>query len=445
MNRIIPVRFKRGYLILLAVIFAGIFATVSTALVGYVISYGRAERVTVASAQALSVAEGALEAAIAYLNENPSYSGENGTPLGNGMFTIALTSVDSQRKRVTATGYVPDSENPTAVKTIEADVGVNNSVISFHYGIQAGDGGFRLENSQTEVFGNVYSSGSVIGAGGNMIYGDVISAGPDGQVYGIHATSSVYAHSIGKAGYTTTIDGDAYYVTKTNTTVVGALHPNSPDQESVPLPISDEQISEWESFAEAGGTIDTCDSNGNYTISTSVSLGPKKILCNLIIKSSGGILTVTGPIWVTGNISAETGPTIRIDPALGSENVAIIADNPADPNGSGRIEIGQSTIFQGSGAPNSFVFLISQNRSAESGGDEIAIEMGQGASALVAYASHGLITLEQKVSVKEATGYRIKLSQSANVIYDSGLPSAVFQSGPGGSWTFVPGTYAITR
>jgi len=64
---------------------------------------------------------------------------------------------------------------------------------------------------------------------------------------------------------------------------------------------------------------------------------------------------------------------------------------------------------------------------------------------LVAYAAHGLIPLANSVSLKEVTAYKIKLQNSAKVTYDTGLPSAVFQSGPGGSWSFVPGTYAITR
>src|SRR6185295_15723259 len=114
---------------------------------------------------------------------------------------------------------------------------------------------------------------------------------------------------------------------------------------------------------------------------------------------------------VTGNITTQTGPTIRIDPALGSQNVAIIADNPSNQTGSGIITVGQSTIFLGSGSAGSFVFLISQNKSAEQGGSTVAISMAQGASALVAYASHGLLTLSQSVSVKEATGYKIALSQ----------------------------------
>jgi hypothetical protein len=279
-----------------------------------------------------------------------------------------------------------------------------------------------------------------------MIYGDVVSAGPSGIVYGIHATSSVYAHTIGHASEPTTIDKNAYYATtKTNTTVNGTSYPNSADQAVAPLPISDEQITEWEAQAEAGGTITNCDAQGNYTITTSVSLGPKKIACNLVVKSSSGVLNVTGHLWVTGNLTTQTGPTIKMDPSLGSTNVAIIADNPLNTTGSGKIDIGQSSVFQGSGSPGSFVFLISQNNSAEVGGSTVAASMSQGASAMVVYASHGLITLSQSVSVKEATGYKIALSQSANVTYDTGLPSAVFESGPGGSWSFVPGTYTLTH
>jgi hypothetical protein len=71
--------------------------------------------------------------------------------------------------------------------------------------------------------------------------------------------------------------------------------------------------------------------------------------------------------------------------------------------------------------------------------------MSQGASALVAYAAHGLANLSQSVSVKEVTAYKIALSQSANVTYDTGLPSTLFESGPGGSWSFTPGSFAIIK
>ena len=436
--------YTHGQIILLALVFSGIFLTVGAALVGQVSAYGRAERFAVAAAQALALAEGGLEKSVYELNQNTLYSGETDTPLGNGLITIAVETIDTATKRVTATARVPASGTPIAIKTVEADIGIGDDRVSFHYGIQAGNGGFELANSSS-ITGNAFSNGPVVGSGGNMIRGSVVSAGPSGIVYGIHATSSVYAHTIGSTSKDTEVDGDAYYVTKVNTVVDGTSYPESPDIAPVPLPISDEQIEEWKAYAASGGTITACDVNGDYVVSESMSLGPKKITCNLVVKTTSGVLTITGPLWVEGNITTQTGPTLRLDPALGSTNVAIVADNPSNSLGSGIITVGQSTIFQNSGAPNSFIFLISQNRSAEAGGSTVAISLQQGASAMVAYASHGLVALSQSVSVKEASGYKISLSQSANVVYDTGLPSTVFDSGPGGSWSFIPGTYAITR
>lgn len=443
MNHTFALRYKKGQIILLAVVLAGVFAMVSTALVSFVNSYGRAERTTVAAAQALAIAEGALENAIGKLNQNPAYAGETNTALGGGTFTVTLSTIDTGTKRVTVTASVPNTVTPTAIKIVKANIGINSSAISFHYGIQSGNGGFKMENS-SKVTGNVFSSGSVIGTSQNMIYGDVISSGAGGLVYGIHATSSVYAHRIGNASESTVIDKDAYYATtKTNTTVTGTSHPGSADQPVADLPISDEQISQWEATAAAGGTI-TC-SNGSYNITSgSRSLGPVKIPCNLDISGSA-VVTIQGHIWVTGNITVQNSAKVKMDPALGATNVAIIADNPTNRLTSSTIKVKNTATFENSGTAGSFVFLISQNNSAETGGDEEAFELSNSASALVAYAAHGLIPLENTVSLKEVTAYKIRLKNSASVTYDSGLPSAVFQSGPGGSWSFVPGSYAITR
>lgn len=443
MTRILPVHYHRGQILLLALVFAGIFMTVSTALVGQVTSYGRSERTVVAATQALVIAEGALDEAAYQLNQNPSYSGETNTPLGSGVFAITVSSIDSKTKRITATGYVPNSQQPTAIKIIKADVGIDDSVISFHYGIQSGNGGFFMENSST-VTGNVFSSGSVIGTSQNYIYGDVISSGANGLVYGIHATSSVYAHTIGDASQATIVDKDAYYYsTKTNTTVRGASHSGSPDQATTSLPISDAQIAEWEAVAEAGGTA-VC-SSGSYNISSgTANLGPVKIPCNLTI-SNRAVVTIHGHVWVTGDIVVQNFAIVKMAPSLGAQNVAIIADKPSDRLESSTIKVQNTATFQDSGTPGSFVFLISQNNSAENGGDEEAFELSNSASALVAYAAHGLIPLGNSVSLKEITAYKIKLENSAKVTYDTGLPNTVFQSGPGASWAFIPGTYAITR
>src|SRR3989344_7411518 len=339
-------RYQKGQIILLALVLAGVFFMVSTALISFVASYGRSERASVAATQALAIAEGAPAQAAYQLNQSPSYGGQANTLLGNGTFTIAVSNIDSGTKRITATGFVPNSQNPVAIKIIKANVGLSDSNVSFHYGIQAGEGGFIMDNT-SKVVGNVFSGGSVIGSSQNYIYGDVVSSGPNGLVYGIHATSSVYAHTIGKTGETTIVDKDAYYTTKINTTVTGVSYPNSPDQAPVALPISDEQIGEWETLAAAGGTA-ICES-GSYNISSgSVTIGPVKIPCDLNISGSATV-TIGGHVWVAGNIIVQNSAIVKMAASLGTQNVAIIADNPSDRLTGSTIKVKNTASFENSG------------------------------------------------------------------------------------------------
>jgi hypothetical protein len=148
-------------------------------------------------------------------------------------------------------------------------------------------------------------------------------------------------------------------------------------------------------------------------------------------------VTIAGPVWVAGNITAKNTPTIRMSPSLGSQNVAIIADNQSNRSGSGKISLENNTTFENSGAENSYVFLISQNNSAETGGSNDAISVTQGSGALIAYASHGQVSLANSISLKEVTAYKIVLKNTANVTYDKGLPSTLFKSGPSGGYAML--------
>ena len=300
--------------------------------------------------------------------------------------------------------------------------------IAFRYGAQSGQGGLELQNSSS-IIGNVYSNGPVTGSN-NYIYGEVVSAGSSGLVSGIHATGTVFAHSLENSA----VDKDAYYTTISNTDVSGSSYPNSPDEPLADLPISDNKIEEWKQIAVDGTVIDTpCP----YTISADTTLGPAKINCDLIVTGNGTTLSLTGHVWVVGNITARLSSQIRIDPSLGSQSVALIADNPSNRSTGSTITLQNNTAFQGSGAANSFVFLISQNNSAESGGTKDAIIMTQGSGAAVAYAGHGLITLANTVDLKEITAYKIILKNSASITYESGLPSTLFSSGPGGGYDIL--------
>lgn len=298
---------------------------------------------------------------------------------------------------------------------------------TFNYGLQSGVGGIHLKNT-SQVVGNVSANGPVTGENSNLVQGEVVSAGPSGLIDGVHATSSAYAHTIADS----TIDGDAYYTTISNTSVLGALHPGSADQATSSLPISDAQIEQWKNDAAVGGSV-SC-SGGVYSVSGSVSLGPKKIPCNLKIDGSDSV-TLLGHLWVEGDIEIANTASVRIDASLNEKSVAVIADKPSAPGSAGKINLKNTTTFAGSGHANSFILFVSQNRSAESGGSTIAIEVQNSASGkLLVYAPHGEIVLKNSVGIKEVTGYKLTLQNSARVIYETGLANLLFTSGPAGGY-----------
>jgi hypothetical protein len=283
--------------------------------------------------------------------------------------------------------------------------------------------------NSSSIEGNVHSSGPISGTS-NYVRGDVLSAGPDGLIDKIHATSSAYAHTIKDS----TVDKNAYYVTLINTTVGGFLFPDSSDQATSSLPISDEQIDEWELAAANGGDV-TC-TDGVYTIDGNVTIGPKKIPCDLDVVD--GIVTLTGALWVTGNVDFTNTPTIRISPLYIDKTIPIIANGLDDVNGS-TIILRNATSFQGSGS-NSYVLLISRNTSAEGGGEVDAIWAGQSVSGeVLLYSPHGNITMENSVNLREVTGYKLTTRNTAKIVYKSGLANILFSSGPSGG--YVPDSW----
>jgi hypothetical protein len=54
---------------------------------------------------------------------------------------------------------------------------------------------------------------------------------------------------------------------------------------------------------------------------------------------------------------------------------------------------------------------------------------------LLVYAGHGKIVLQNGISLREVTGYRIEAQNSAEIIYESGLANILFTTGPSGGFT----------
>lgn len=214
-----------------------------------------------------------------------------------------------------------------------------------------------------------------------------------------------------------------------NATVHGSSCPNAyciisnPPREE--LPISDGVIQDWREAGEAGGTCvpPQCDLAGTFKLTNgaTASLGPKKITGNLELDNNA-VLTVTGTIWVLGEIKLSNNCAVNLDPLYGSNSGVILTDS--------KVTISNNCAFQGSGAPGSYTMLLSAKDSPA----EEVITVDNNSAGVIYYASRGIIKFSNNATAKEATGYGMRLDNNAVITYESGLADAFFSSGPGAGW-----------
>jgi hypothetical protein len=302
-----------------------------------------------------------------------------------------------------------------------------SSGASFSFGIQTDVGGFILENS-AEIIGNVYANGPITTSSNSRIRGDVVSAGPAGSVNGANVTGSVYANRIENA----TIGKDAHYQTLINSTVTGQTFPQSADLPTSTLPITDAMIEVWQQDAEEGGVYTgPCP----YNISSNTTIGPIKIPCDLNISGNDKVtVNIAGNVWVVGNISTNQQPNIRVASSVGNKSVALIADDPSNRSTGSVINFNNSSAFQSNGL-GSYLLVLSRNNSAKNDGTVRAISLTNSSSGpVLVYAGEGEIYMANSVSLRQVTGYRLRLVNNTIVTYETGLISTLFSSGPGGGW-----------
>ncbi len=301
--------------------------------------------------------------------------------------------------------------------------GSNNA--SSYYIVGANDAGYtngvakigRYSNSwgattpsTADLYFNVYLGGmlgSIVGSSGSQW--NQLSIGTGGS-------GSAQAHTVNYTEAT----GLIYCQTGTGN---NKSCTNQTDPTYQALPVSDANIDQWKTDAEAGGTI-----TGNYDVSGSstATLGPKKITGNLTVGGSG-TLYVSGTLWVQGNIILSGSGKIRLHSSYGSSSGVVVSDGVVNNGGSGQ--------FLGSGTTGSFIMVLTTSFCDISFCPANAITISGSAGSVVLYAANGTIAFTGSANAKEAVGYKMSLSGSAVVNYDSGLANPNFVSGPSGGWS----------
>ncbi len=172
----IKIQRQRGQILVVVFIALGVVLfTVLSVIAGAQIYFQNASY-SLDSEKAVALAEAGVDKAIESLNRTGgSYLGESEILLGDGAYSIKVTSTDAATKLIESTGYIPSKSSPRAKKIIKVTTsrGVG---IAFNYGIQVGEGGLELGNSNV-VTGSVYSNGNIVAGGSNTITGDVWVAG----------------------------------------------------------------------------------------------------------------------------------------------------------------------------------------------------------------------------------------------------------------------------
>lgn len=351
-------------------------------------------------------------------------SGDALALIDGGIGDSVLTSITDNPVGGTKT-IITSSNIGGYIRKTEA-VGRNGEGVSFSYGIQTGTGGFIMDKGQ--INGNVYSNGDIIATGCETckITGSAIVAG-QGRILG----DSSHRLDIGTNGV-----GDAYAHTINGVNVEGNLKCQSgtdnnkscntsfPDPASVSFPVTDENISAWKAEALQGGVI-----NGDYTLDTDFTLGPKKIAGDLDLTKSTK-LTVAGTLWVTGDLNMKSGTSITLPTSFGSGSAMVVVD--------GRIIIPGSTTISGSGVAGSYVFLLSNsNCDGTNCGGEYAITVAGSGGAVVLNAQKGGISFTGSASANELTANKIYIGGNNTITYQVGLANPFFVSGPSGSFNVI--------
>src|SRR3989344_9137760 len=429
------------------ILFLVVSLTIIFGMVGPIIKQQKIASQLVLSRQSYFLSEAGIEDVVYRLKSGLSVSSTEVLSLSVNMTTVTITDT-SGGKKIIATGEVKE-----AIRKVEVNLILGTS-IAFHYGVQVGQGGLEMSNS-SQIIGNAYSNGNIIGTNSARIQGAAIVSGPTGVIDGMDIDGDAWSNTIrgsstvgGKATHSSlqnttvtgdviadsisncTIGGTAKYDIRSSCIVTGGATTPNPDDfvpaDLLPLRISEEQIDIWESEAVSGGTLGSqiCSSGTRV-------IGPKKINGDLTM-SGDAELVVTGTLWVTGAIKLSNTSKIRLDESYGGSSGVVMAG--IDENATaGYIEISNYAQVSGSGSQGSYIMLLSQKEGTASD----AIKTSNNSATAILYAGEGQIEISNSAALKEVTAYKLEINNSATVTYESGLANSHFSSGPGGGYEIL--------
>jgi hypothetical protein len=334
---------------------------------------------------------------IMWLYKNGSAPAWTGSPAYYTPYKLSMNPVNGMEVRVTKVNSVasgPFTETQTVKseaidstgatrRTIYAEIVVNSGSSPFDYGIVALDGGISLYNS---------AKVTSIPAGQGNIYanGPIVFNSPQNSIDGTASSNSTITGGCPAAGCYQYQPTKVFTLVDNTTYVAGASYYGSTNPNIIP----------------AGGTYTTPGSLGGRTIKGNLSLGNNQTL------------TLTGMVWVTGDISFNNSTLVGTgNPA----NNYLMAD-------------GNITFGGGSMAISNHPTIISWKKN-------ITFSQQSSGTLGTLYAPNGTISLNNSGTVNGSiVAKSVTMQQSSWVVYPVNNPNPV--SGMSGGSSVVLTKYA---
>jgi hypothetical protein len=297
--------------------------------------------------------------------------------VGGGQASSTLTTDLFGSITVDAQG---DRANRT--RSVQVVLGVDTAVGSIAFGAQVGDKGIIMD-SNSEVDGNVFSNGNIIGLSNTRIEGDAISVGT---------------------------------ITSPNPIVAGTR-----EEGASPIPLPFINADAW----RAAANVNNDPIVGGLSIGSGTTiLGPRRIDGNLTLGGSSTLI-VTGPLYITGDLTMNSNSIIKLDNSFGSNGTVVITD--------GVISFSSNADVEGTTAdPKGYLLLASTAAT----GDAIVMDANSILEGIL-YAINADLRIRSNGGSTAIIGNGIQLESNASITYDLGLITHLFTTGGTVSYAII--------
>lgn len=167
---------QQGQIIILATIILFLIMLNTILIVSKALTFKQNSNYTLNELKAIDLAEAGIDKAVATYNKTAgAYTGEAETLLGEGSYSVVVTTKDASTTIIQSTGYIPNKAQAKVRKSVSVQVSRGIGA-AFNYGIQVGDGGLEMYQT-SRVNGSVYSNGNIRLENNAVITGDAYVAG----------------------------------------------------------------------------------------------------------------------------------------------------------------------------------------------------------------------------------------------------------------------------